>query len=58
MIYVPMLKSTFWRYLTAVRTSLTVGGKTGAVAVCSGTLGLFGCAGGAMGGELGGGGGG
>jgi hypothetical protein len=39
------------RNLTALRTSFTVGGKTGAG---SGTLGSFGCAGSAMGGGLGG----
>jgi hypothetical protein len=55
-IYVPMLTSTFWRYLMAVRTSFMVGGKTGAAG--SGTLGSLGCAGSAMGGGLGGGGGG
>ena len=51
-IYVPMLNSTFRRYRTAVRTLLTVGGKTGAAGNC--TLGSFGCAGRAMAGGLGG----
>ena len=47
-----MLKSTFWQYLTTVRTLFTVGGKMGAAG--SGTLGSFGCAGSTMAGGLGG----
>jgi hypothetical protein len=48
-----MLTSTVRRNFTALSTSFTVGGKTGAAG--SGTLGSFGCAGSAMGGGWGGG---
>jgi hypothetical protein len=51
-IHVPMLTSTFWWNLMAVRMSIMVGGKAGAAG--SGTFGSFGCGGSAMGGGLGG----
>lgn len=46
-IYIPMLSSTFRRYIMASRTLFMVGGKTGAVG--RGTLGSFGGAGSATG---------
>ena len=52
-VFIPMLTSTFWRNLTAVRTSFMVGGKAGATG--SGTFGSFGCGGSAIGGGMGGG---
>ena len=42
-IHLQILKYTFWWYLTAARTSNTVGGKAGATG--SGTLGSFSCGG-------------
>jgi hypothetical protein len=56
MIHIPMLKSTFWQHLMAVRTSFKVRRKTGGAG--SGTLGSFCCTVSAMDGGLGGGGGG